>query len=168
VLKSALFESNETQFHFEPLRLDELLDQVIHSMKLILDKRNARVELTKVAGNFNIEGDCDHLMNVFYNLIDNSIKYSTENVTVKIALRELSEGVSVKISDNGIGIPAEYQKKIFEKFYRVPTGDVHNTKGYGLGLSYVQDVVKSHHGTIDLTSEPSKGSSFTITLPKGK
>jgi two-component system phosphate regulon sensor histidine kinase PhoR len=107
-----------------------------------------------------------HLTTVIYNLLDNALKYSAENSSVTVTLADKGENLVLTVRDTGIGIPSEYKKKIFEKFFRVPTGDVHAIKGYGLGLSYVAGVIKIHRGEITLDSEAGKGSCFIISLLK--
>jgi two-component system phosphate regulon sensor histidine kinase PhoR len=99
---------------------------------------------------------------VLYNLLDNALKYSNDGASIEVSLLSNQETITLSVSDTGIGIAREYQKKIFEKFFRVPSGDVHTVKGYGLGLSYVASVVKSHKGEITVESEPGKGSCFRI------
>jgi two-component system phosphate regulon sensor histidine kinase PhoR len=102
---------------------------------------------------------------VLFNLLDNALKYSKENPSIHIDLKEDAEQIELIITDNGIGIAAEYRKKIFDKFFRVPAGDTHNVKGYGLGLSYVAYVIQRHYGTIEVESQPGIGSRFITKLP---
>ena len=99
------------------------------------------------------------------NLIDNSIKYSKEKPELSIQTFNVDQNLIIVLSDKGIGIEKEYQKKVFEKFFRVPTGDVHNVKGFGIGLAYVKKIIDLHEGTIELESQKDKGTTFTITLP---
>ena len=108
--------------------------------------------------------DRTHFSNIISNLIDNAVKYSKEEAELSIYCRQTGETVTISITDRGIGIPLDKQKHIFDKFYRVPTGNLHNIKGYGLGLFYVKSMVEKHGGTITVKSEPDKGSTFTITL----
>ena len=143
-----------------------LVSQVLNSMKLVFEKQKAIVSYSCKGNDFNLLGGAAHLTSVVYNLLDNALKYSPANPAITISLSENKEEIELRIKDNGIGIAPEYKKKVFEKFFRVPTGDVHNIKGYGLGLSYVDSVVKSHNGTITVESEPGKGSEFIIRLPK--
>jgi two-component system phosphate regulon sensor histidine kinase PhoR len=98
-------------------------------------------------------------------LLDNALKYSKENPSIHLELKEENERIQLSITDNGIGIPAEFHKKIFEKFFRIPAGDTHNVKGYGLGLSYVAYVIQRHYGSIEVESQPGIGSRFIIKLP---
>ncbi|MFM8363020.1 MAG: sensor histidine kinase, partial [Haliscomenobacter sp.] len=113
------------------------------------------------------EGDSVHLTNVVYNLLDNALKYSPTQPEIQISLRQANGQVLLSVQDNGVGIPEEYRKKIFEQFFRVPQeGQRHNTKGYGLGLSYVAEVLRRHAGHIEVDSTPAQGSLFTVTLPK--
>jgi signal transduction histidine kinase len=105
-------------------------------------------------------------MSVIYNLLDNALKYSPQNPEIEINLKEASEGVELEVRDNGLGISEEYQNKIFEKFFRVPTGNAHNIKGHGLGLSYVASVIRKHEGDISLKSAIGEGSRFIIQLPR--
>ena len=108
-----------------------------------------------------------HITSVIFNLLDNALKYSKVNPSIQINLKEEPQLLRLTITDNGIGIPAAYKNKIFDKFFRVPTGDKHNVKGYGLGLSYVAYVLKRQGGTIQVESKEGIGSSFTIIIPKG-
>jgi two-component system phosphate regulon sensor histidine kinase PhoR len=166
ILKTAIFENKGIGFEPEPVDMLKTIEQILHSMKLVFEKQNATVAFDRVGDAFTIHGGSVHLTNVIYNLLDNALKYSGTEPSINITLEEDQRQVVLKVADKGIGIPAEYTRKIFEKFFRVPTGDVHNVKGYGLGLSYVQAVIRSHHGWIDVSSKPGEGSVFTITLPK--
>jgi two-component system phosphate regulon sensor histidine kinase PhoR len=105
------------------------------------------------------------MTDVFVNLITNSIKYSNEKPVIRIETRNVDHMVEIMVSDNGIGIPSREYMHIFEKYYRISTGDMHNTKGFGIGLYYVKTVIKAHHGKITVKSENRKGSTFLITLP---
>lgn len=110
-----------------------------------------------------IVADRTHFSNIISNLIDNAVKYSKQEAEIMIQCRQ-TETVTITVSDHGIGIPLDKQKHIFDKFYRVPTGNLHNVKGYGLGLFYVKSMVEKHGGTITVKSESGKGSTFTITI----
>ena len=114
----------------------------------------------------HIEADRLHITSVLFNLLDNALKYSKENPSIHVELKEETERIELIITDNGIGISPEFHKKIFDKFFRVPAGDTHNVKGYGLGLSYVAYVIQRHHGTIEVESQPGIGSRFNIKLPE--
>jgi two-component system phosphate regulon sensor histidine kinase PhoR len=106
-----------------------------------------------------------HMVNVVFNLLDNAIKYNTQNPDILISTRTINGMLQIDFQDNGIGIRADNLKKIFNRFYRVPTGNLHDVKGFGLGLSYVKRIVEAHGGKITVTSEPERGSLFTIQLP---
>jgi two-component system phosphate regulon sensor histidine kinase PhoR len=166
ILKTAIFENKGVNFEPEPVDLFKTMEQVLHSMKLVFEKQKAQVTFEKTGEAFTISGGSVHLTNVIYNLLDNALKYSAGEPRISISLAEQDNRVIIKVGDNGIGIPKEYSKKIFEKFFRVPAGDVHNVKGYGLGLSYVDSVIRSHKGTIEVDSETGMGSTFIISLPK--
>ncbi|HNU43066.1 MAG TPA: HAMP domain-containing sensor histidine kinase, partial [Cyclobacteriaceae bacterium] len=161
-----IFEDKGVTYTAEPVDLHQVINQVIDSMKLVFKKQNAIVNFSTEGRDFSLLGGASHLTSVIYNLLDNALKYSLVNPNINIHLQENKETLTIRIQDNGIGIASEYKTKVFEKFFRVPTGDVHNIKGYGLGLSYVDSVIKSHKGTIEVESEPGKGSTFIIRLPK--
>lgn len=166
ILKTAIFEDKGVEFNAELVDMHQLVSQVIGSMKLVFEKQKATANLTITGSDFNMLGGSAHLTSVVYNLLDNALKYSPVKPAILITLSENKEEIELRVKDNGIGIAPEFKKKVFEKFFRVPTGDVHNIKGYGLGLSYVDSVIKHHKGTIDVISEPGKGSEFIIRLPK--
>lgn len=165
VLKLSMFERKELELKYETLDLHELVEEVTASLKLQLEKKKAMVSVQQ-EGNTHLSGDRLHLLSVIFNLLDNAIKYSKEALQVAIRLREKGDNVELSVADNGIGIEADYKDKVFEKFFRVPQGDTHNAKGYGLGLSYVAEVVQKHKGNIHLESQPGSGTTFIITLPK--
>lgn len=164
VLKLSMFDQNKITLQQETVDMKKLVEEVLESMRLQLDKQNASVNFVYTGDNFETQGDRMHLLSVVYNLLDNAIKYSPKSPVIGISLSKIDGLVELKISDNGIGIPSEHLSKIFEKFYRVPHGDTHNIKGYGLGLSYVAEVVKRHGGKITVESVEGKGSEFKMTL----
>jgi two-component system phosphate regulon sensor histidine kinase PhoR len=166
ILKTAVYEDKGVELALEKVDLDLVIEEILTSLKLVFEKRKIQVTYQKTGTEFTLNGGREHLSNVVYNLLDNALKYSGDNASIDISLKEQADTLTLLIKDNGIGIASEYKKKIFEKFFRVPSGDVHNTKGYGLGLSYVASVVKSHQGQIDVESEPGKGSCFIVTLSK--
>lgn len=158
--------NEEVQYAREPVHLEKVIQSVLDSMKLVFEKNEAIVNFGKEGDDFTVNGDEDHLTGVIYNLLDNALKYVEKIPLINVQLKTLANEIEIRIQDNGMGIPNEYQKKVFDKFFRVPTGNVHDTKGYGLGLSYVKQVVSAHHGTIAIDSDKDKGSIFTIRIPK--
>jgi Osmosensitive K+ channel histidine kinase len=165
VLKLSMFEKTGIELKYEQLDLEELVTEVLTSLKLQLEKYKAEVHVTR-EGNLHLEGDRLHLLSVIFNLLDNSLKYRNGNPVIRVDMKGTDQDIQLTVSDNGIGIPPEYREKIFEKFFRVPHGDTHNAKGYGLGLSYAAQVVRKHKGTIHCESQDGGGTVFTITLPK--
>lgn len=169
VLKMSMFEQKALQLHLERFDIRSTLQKIMQSMGLQFEKAHATVHFHVEGEQFGVEGDSVHLTNVFYNLLDNALKYSPEAPDIAINLKEYNGTVQVSVEDKGIGIAKEYQDKIFEQFFRAPQeGNQHNTKGYGLGLSYVAEVVRSHRGEISVKSTPGKGSTFTISIPKSR
>jgi len=166
ILSTSLFEKGNMTFSPERIDLEEMIQQILASMKLVFEKRKAGVTYKKEGTGFILEGSPTHLTNVIYNLIDNALKYSRGEPVIDIHLTSKADKLILSVKDNGPGIESGFQKKVFEKFFRVPTGDVHNVKGYGLGLSYVSAVVKNHGGSVSVDSAPGQGSRFTIILPK--
>ncbi len=177
VLKMSTFEQQGLNFNLESVNVAELVQQVLGSLKLQFEKLGARVEFTNKMDENSplgrgahragwVSADKIHLTNVIYNLLDNALKYSENQPEIKIELQDNDSEIKLSVSDKGIGIPTEYRDKIFEKFFRVPTGNTHNVKGYGLGLNYVASVIKQHGGKIEVKSELNKGSMFTLTLQK--
>ena len=165
VLKLSMFEKKEIELKYEPVDLKGVVDEVVSSMRLQIEKHHATVSVN-TEGNVSLQGDRLHLLSVVFNLLDNALKYGNGNTAIKFDLKEKENEVELSVADNGIGISPEYKDKIFEKFFRVPIGNTHNTKGYGLGLSYVSHVIQRHKGKIEVESQPGLGSKFIITLPK--
>ena len=165
VLRVSMFEKQEPELRREPLDLQLLVQDILHSMRLQFEKCRAQVQFQPEQGQYQVSGDRLHLSSVVYNLLDNALKYSTEHPQISVQLSQHEGQLSLRVRDNGIGIPAAYQDRIFEKFFRVPTGDVHTVKGHGLGLSYVAGVVRLHGGSIGVESREQGGTTFTIFLP---
>jgi len=166
ILKSALLERQEIQLNLKPLHVHEIIRDVADNFILRLQEKQGMLETTLGATNDLIEGDEVHISNLINNLLDNAAKYSKENVPpiIRITTSSNDKKFILKIEDNGIGMSRETVKRIFEKFYRAHTGNIHNVKGFGLGLSYVKTVVEAHEGHIRAESTLGKGSCFTIEL----
>lgn len=166
VLKLSMFEQKEIELKKDWIDLNAIIQEVLNCMKLQIEKHKAQIIYTTPSDALMIQADQMHITSVLYNLIDNALKYSKASPIIQIGYRDLPEKIELSIADNGIGIPAAYQDKIFEKFFRVPTADHHNVKGYGLGLSYVAHIIQQHNGKIDVISHEEKGTQFIIQLPK--
>ncbi|HYG20684.1 MAG TPA: HAMP domain-containing sensor histidine kinase [Ohtaekwangia sp.] len=166
ILTASVIEGKGLAFEKQMLDLDITIRQVLSSMQMIIEKRGATVIYKSEGESFQLYGGSLHLTNMICNLVDNALKYSGDHPQVTILLKDARTMLVLTVCDQGIGIAPEYHDKVFEKFFRVPSGDIHDTKGYGLGLSYVASVVKGHAGTIQLNSSPGNGSEFTITLPR--
>lgn len=165
VLKLSMFEKKEIDLKYEGVNLYALVQEVTASLKLQLEKYHATVTVTQEGG-VNLQADKLHMVSVIFNLLDNALKYGKENPEILVQIKGDENNVELRFTDNGIGIPDSYKDKIFEKFFRIPHGDTHNAKGYGLGLSYVAQVIKKHHGSIRVESVEGQGTAFIITLPK--
>jgi two-component system phosphate regulon sensor histidine kinase PhoR len=165
VLRTSVFEQGEMKLRLQPIDVHQTIQQVIANIDIQVRKRNGEIITHLDASHAIVEGDQLHITNVIYNLIDNAIKYSENKPVVEIFTRDEVNGIAVAFRDFGIGISKENQAKVFDKLYRVPTGNIHNVKGFGLGLSYVKGVVEMHGGTVGVESELKKGSTFTIHLP---
>jgi two-component system phosphate regulon sensor histidine kinase PhoR len=164
ILKIALLDNPKNKLNKERFDFNQMIDDITSNMMVRIENAKCKLDIHLDAKDAIIEGDRDHFINVMYNLVDNALKYSKENPYLRISTINKKSKLVVEIEDHGIGIPKDSQKHIFEKFFRVPTGNVHNVKGFGLGLSYVKRIVESHHGKITLHSTPGKGTTFTIYL----
>jgi two-component system phosphate regulon sensor histidine kinase PhoR len=165
VLQMALIEREKIKLNFSQIDMNEIINQAVANISLQVEKKDGVVSTNLKAQRTMIEGDLNHISNVINNLLDNANKYSPENPDIKVSTRNVSNGIEITFSDKGIGMSKEAKKRIFEKFYRVPTGNLHDVKGFGLGLTYVKTMVTAHKGSVDVKSEPGKGSSFIVFLP---
>ncbi|MES2284057.1 MAG: HAMP domain-containing sensor histidine kinase [Bacteroidota bacterium] len=165
VLSMTALERGEIPLRKTELDFHELINDSLKYISIQIENKQGNLKLNLEAKRVVVMGDKTHLTNAMCNLIDNAIKYSKEKPELSIQTYTIDQHLIVMVSDKGIGIEKEYQKKIFDKFFRVPTGDVHDVKGFGLGLAYIKKIVELHEGTIELQSEKGKGTTFKITLP---
>ncbi|MGY6562334.1 MAG: sensor histidine kinase [Luteibaculaceae bacterium] len=165
VLRTALLDRKEVRLKEDDMDMHQIVSDVAHNMEIQAQSKGGSISVFLTAREPFIVGDSVHITNVIYNLIDNAIKYTPEKPNIELATESDEKYFILHITDNGVGISKENQKKIFEKLYRVPTGNVHNVKGFGLGLSYVKLIIDKHFGKISVKSEVGKGSTFTIKLP---
>jgi two-component system, OmpR family, phosphate regulon sensor histidine kinase PhoR len=170
ILKAALLDKQEVNLMLKPTHVHEVIKDIADNFTLQLNDKKGKVEMDLEATNDLIDADEVHFPNLINNLVDNSVKYSKENVPPEIKISTMANGKNmiIRLEDNGIGMTKETVKRIFEKFYRAHTGNVHNVKGFGLGLSYVKTMVDAHGGSIKVDSMPGKGSVFTLELPLRK
>jgi two-component system phosphate regulon sensor histidine kinase PhoR len=165
ILQAALLDKQEVQLNLKVVHAHDLINSAINNIKLPVEEKQGAIESL-----FNAENDCVladevHFTNLINNLLDNAVKYSKENLIIRISTQNIAQLIRIKIEDNGIGMSKETLQRIFEKFYRAHTGNVHNVKGFGLGLSYVKTIVRAHHGKIKAESTLGKGTCFTIDFP---
>ena len=164
ILQAALLDKKEVQLNMKRLLAHDIIINVLNNINLQVEEKGGKIHVELDAENDLIMADEVHFTNVINNLLDNAVKYSKDNLHIKVSTKNAGNHLKIKIEDNGIGMNKETLHRIFEKFYRAHTGNVHNVKGFGLGLSYVKTMIDAHHGTIKAESVLGKGSSFTISL----
>ena len=168
ILQAALLDKKEVQLNMKRLLAHDIIINVLNNINLQVEEKDGKIDVELDAENDLIMADEVHFTNVINNLLDNAVKYSKDNLHIKLSTKNAGNHLKIKIEDNGIGMNKETLHRIFEKFYRAHTGNVHNVKGFGLGLSYVKTMIDAHHGTIKAESVLGKGSSFNISLPLPK
>ena len=165
ILNAAKLEKDEIKLHLKEIDVHEVIRKVISNSKLQADEANAEVNESLQATNFDILADEVHFSNIIFNLLDNAIKYCDKKPDILISTENFGNSLHIKIRDNGIGMSKDVINNIFEKFYRAHTGNQHNVKGFGLGLTYVKKVIDLHEAKVSVQSEPTVGSEFTLVFP---
>jgi two-component system phosphate regulon sensor histidine kinase PhoR len=166
VLQMAIFDKTKMKFNFSWMDIHNILNNACDNFSLQIENRQGRITKSFNAKNSFVMVDEEHFLNVISNLIDNAIKYSDKNPEITITTRNTRKGILIIIEDNGIGIGKENLKRIYDKFYRVHSGNLHDVKGFGLGLSYVKKIMEEHNGSIKAESQISKGTKFTLFIPQ--
>jgi two-component system phosphate regulon sensor histidine kinase PhoR len=164
VLSMALLDRKEVNLMIKPINIHEIISRAVDNISLQVERKDGQILQDLKAENAVIEADETHISNVIHNLLDNANKYTPEKPAISVHTRNTDGGVQVMIKDNGLGMSKEQRRKIFDKFYRVHTGNRHDIKGFGLGLSYVKAIVSEHKGDITVQSELGKGSKFILTF----
>jgi two-component system phosphate regulon sensor histidine kinase PhoR len=167
ILQASLLDRQE-QLNLRPVHAHAIIQEAMENFHLQLEGKEGRSELQLNAKNDSMEADEVHFTNLISNLIDNAIKYSKDNLLIRVTTHSTAKNLVIRIEDNGIGMSKETQRRIFEKFYRAHTGNLHNVKGFGLGLSYVKTIVEAHQGNIKVDSVAGKGTVFTLEFPLKK
>jgi two-component system, OmpR family, phosphate regulon sensor histidine kinase PhoR len=165
VLQMAQIDKGEIKINKEKISLKEVIESAAASMQLSVQQREGNIEIDWKGGDAQIYADANHILNVFINLLDNANKYSNEAPSIKVQVYRENSQIAVAIKDNGIGMSKEVIKRVFETFFRATSGNIHDVKGFGLGLSYVKAIVDMHQGNIEVQSELGKGSTFIVRLP---
>jgi two-component system phosphate regulon sensor histidine kinase PhoR len=165
ILQAALLDKQEVQLNLKKLPAHEMIKSALNNITLQVEEKQGTLDVQLNAEKDMVLADEVHFTNLINNLLDNAVKYSKENLAIKLSTENSGNHLKIKIEDNGIGMNKETLNRIFEKFYRAHTGNVHNVKGFGLGLSYVKTMVEAHHGNIKADSVLGKGSTFVISMP---
>jgi two-component system, OmpR family, phosphate regulon sensor histidine kinase PhoR len=165
ILQIASLDKKEIEFRFENVSMHTIIEHAIETIDIQVQQRNGSIKLGLNATEPVIYGDIEHLTNLVSNLLDNALKYSPESPEISIETNNRDKGIILSVEDKGIGMAKAVQSKIFERFYRQSTGNVHNVKGFGLGLNYARAIIDAHKGIINVFSEPGKGSRFEVFLP---
>lgn len=166
VLQAAALERGELKLDMQPVDVDLLIQDHIERIRLHVEGRGGHITYLPEAVDTVVEADEVHLGGVIFNLFDNANKYSPETPEIQVRTYNVPNGIEIEVTDHGLGISAESQRRVFDKFYRVPTGNVHDVKGFGIGLSYALSMAKAHCGDIRLRSEVGSGSTFTLFIPQ--
>lgn len=167
VLQTAIIDKGQLKLRKEWVDFNEIIREAVKKINMQVENKGGQILLDLNTENVKLKADRMHLMNLILNLIENANKYNLSKPEILISTEETDFGVNLLVQDNGIGISKNNQKKIFDKLYRVPTGNIHNFKGFGLGLSYVKAIVEKHDGSVSVSSELNKGTTFKIFLPFG-
>lgn len=165
ILQMAVIEDGDYELNLTSVNVHQLIKKAIQNVSLQVEKKKGRISASLQATRHVVQADALHFSNIIHNLLDNAIKYTRDRPDIKVATENINGSLRISIEDNGIGLGPQEQERVFDKYYRVPTGNVHDVKGFGLGLSYVKHLVEAHHGSIDLRSELDKGTVFDIQLP---
>ena len=165
ILQMALIDSGNFKLEKKELDIHELIEKVSKAFDLIITERGGSLSLELTANQHFLFADETHLNNIVYNLLDNAVKYTQVEPEIRVITRDSDKGIELIVKDNGIGMGEDVQRFIFDRFYRAESGNLHNVKGFGLGLSYVKSVVDAHKGKINLASKKNLGSEFSIYLP---
>jgi len=164
-LQAARLERQDIKLNRKNLEAHDIIQSTVDNLALRLKEKDGQFQIKLNARKATIWADEVHFSNIVFNLLDNAIKYSKDRLIIEIETGNSNSFFALKIKDNGIGMNRETQQRIFEKFYRAHTGNIHNVKGFGLGLSYVKAIVDAHEGKIKVESSLGKGSTFTILMP---
>lgn len=167
VLQMAKLDKKDLDLNKKSIDLHELIEMAVPVIEMNFSDKNPLITVRNHAERHTITADELHITNILYNLLDNAAKYGGDQPEITIGTSSDQRGVTISVSDKGPGITKEHQKYIFEKFYRIPTGDVHDVKGFGIGLYYVKTVAEAHNGRVKLHSKPNEGSTFEVFLPYG-
>ncbi|RJP73000.1 MAG: sensor histidine kinase [Ignavibacteriales bacterium] len=165
ILQMAVLEQGEYELDLTKIDIHDVIIKAKHNASLLIDGNGGKISLQLAAENYFINADALHITNIIHNILDNAVKYSDDNIDITIATENINDSVQIKISDKGIGIKEEDLKKIFDKYFRVPSDNVHDVKGFGLGLSYVKLMVDAHKGKIEIKSKYGKGTDVIISFP---
>jgi two-component system phosphate regulon sensor histidine kinase PhoR len=167
VLQMSMFDHDKATMKPKEIDMNALIEGVVNTFALKVERYNGKIESELLAEDPIVYADEMHITNVIFNLMDNAVKYKREDVDLHLNVKTWNEGkkLMIAVQDNGIGIKKENLKKIFERFYRVHTGNLHDVKGFGLGLAYVKKIITDHNGTIKAESELNVGTRFIIALP---
>jgi two-component system phosphate regulon sensor histidine kinase PhoR len=166
VLLMASIEKQRLKLDLSMIELNQFVQKSITDFKTSQNGHQYEINFTSEVDEWHIQADALHFSNVIFNILDNAIKYCDDTPQIDVVLSETKKHIQLNFADNGIGIPKEYRKKIFGRFYRIPTGDIHNVKGFGLGLDYVRKIIERHDWEIEVSDNSPKGSIFTITIPR--
>ncbi|MFN8242787.1 MAG: HAMP domain-containing sensor histidine kinase [Ferruginibacter sp.] len=165
LLEIAYTDRTSMSINKEALDINELIGQAINDIHPLIEQKGAVINTSFNAASHRVNADKAYLLLALINLVENAIKYAP-NPVIRISTADNGSDIAITVADNGIGIPRQFRKKIFDRFFRVPQGELHNTKGFGLGLNFVKKIIDAHNGKIEVESEPGKGSTFTVKIPR--